>query len=79
MNKDGKNKMETALIIKEIVKLPMRERFRIIEDTLKSIREETTTEKTLAEGARALLADYLADKELTAFTALDNEKFYETK
>ena len=57
----------------------MKERFRIIEDTLKSIQEETTQEKTLAEGAKALLSDYLGDDELTAFTALDMEDFYETK
>jgi len=71
--------METAVIIQEIVKLPVEERFIIIEDTLKSIKEETTQEKTLAEGAKALLADYLEDEELTAFTSLDSENFYETK
>lgn len=71
--------METAVIIKEIIKLPMKERFIIIEDTLKSIKEETTQEKTLTEGAKALLEDYLEDEELTAFTALDIEDFYETK
>ena len=71
--------METAVIIKEIIRLPIKERFIIIEDTLKSIQEETTPEKTLAEGAKALLADYLEDDELTAFTALDIESFYETK
>jgi hypothetical protein len=59
-------KMETAVIIQEIVKLPVKERFIIIEDTLKSIKEETTQEKTLAEGAKALLADYQEDDELTA-------------
>jgi hypothetical protein len=58
--------METAVIIQEIVKLPVKERFIIIEDTLKSIKEETTQEKTLAEGAKALLADYQEDDELTA-------------
>jgi len=71
--------METAVIIKEIIRLPIKERFIIIEDTLKSIQEETTPEKTLAEGAKALLADYLEDDELTAFTALDIENFYEAK
>gem|GEM_PF-2038611 len=64
-------KMETIVIMKEIVKLPITERFLIIEDTLKSIKEETANEKGLAEGAKALLSDYLKDKELTSFTALD--------
>lgn len=72
-------KMETTAIIKEIVKLPITERFLIIEDTLKSIKEETAKEKSLAEGAKALLSDYLKDEELTSFTALDSEEFYETK
>ena len=72
-------KMETIVIIKEIVKLPITERFLIIEDTLKSIKEETAKEKSLAEGAKALLSDYLKDEELTSFTALDSEEFYEAK
>ncbi len=72
-------KMETIVIMKEIVKLPITERFLIIEDTLKSIKEETAKEKSLAEGAKALLSGYLKDEELTSFTALDSEEFYEAK
>lgn len=71
--------METTAIIKEIVKLPITERFAVIEDTLKSIKEETAKERSLAEGAKALLADYTEDQELLSFTALDSEEFYETK
>ena len=70
--------METTAIIREIVKLPVMERFSIIEDTLKSIKEETAKERSLAEGAKALFADYTEDQELLAFTALDSEDFYET-
>jgi hypothetical protein len=73
------NKMEAVNIIKEIVKLPIIERMLIIENTMKSIREETEKRTSLKEGAQALLSDYKTDKELTIFTALDSEDFYEAE
>jgi hypothetical protein len=73
------NKMEAVNIIKEIVKLPIIERMLIIENALKSIREETEKRTSLKEGAQALLSDYKTDKELTAFTSLDSEDFYEAE
>ena len=73
------NKMEAVNIIKEIVKLPIIERMLIIENTMKSIREETEKRTSLKEGAQALLSDYKTDKELTAFTVLDSEDFYEAE
>ena len=71
--------MEAANIIKEIIKLPIIERMLIIENAMKSIREETAKERSLKEGAKALLSDYTTDKELTVFTSLDGENFYEAK
>lgn len=71
--------MEAANVIKEIIKLPIIERMLIIENTMKSIREETAKERSLKEGAKLLLSDYQTDKELTAFTSLDSEDFYEAK
>jgi len=73
--------MQTTTIIKEIVKLPVTERFLIIEDTLRSIKEETTNkkEKSLSEGAKASLSDYMEDEELLSFTALDGEDFFATE
>jgi hypothetical protein len=71
--------METAVIIKEIEKLSIADRMIIVENTIRGIREETVKEHSLAEAARALLADYRKDKELVAFTALDGEDFYEVK
>jgi hypothetical protein len=71
--------METVSIMKEIASLPLVERMLIVENTIRTIREETTRTKSLSEGARALLDDYQTDKELLAFTALDAEKFYEAK
>lgn len=73
------NKMEAVNIIKEIVKLPIIERMLIIENAMKSIREETEKRTSLKEGAQALLSDYKTDKELTAFTALDSVDFYEAE
>ncbi len=73
------NKMEAVNIIKEIVKLPIIERMLIIENAMKSIREETEKRTSLKEGAKALLSDYKTDKELTAFTSLDSEDFYEAE
>lgn len=71
--------METTSIINEIVKLPITERFLIIENTLKSIKDETMKGKSLSEGAKVLLSDYTSDEELLSFTALDGESFYEAK
>ena len=70
--------METNEIIREIRKLPVNKRMLIIERTLKSIRE-SETHKKMEIAVDILLDDYLNDKELTVFTSLDFEKFYETK
>lgn len=61
--------MEAARIIKEIARLPLIERMLIIENAIKSIREESSRKPRLREGAMALLSDYKTDKELTAFTS----------
>ena len=64
--------MEAALILREIVKLPLSDKMLILEKTIKSIRKERGKKRNLAEGARALLKDYKTDKELIAFTSLDS-------
>lgn len=66
-------------IIQEIKRLPLSEKFYIVEFVLKSIRQETEKTPSLTEGAKALLQDYENDRELTAFTALDGESFYESR
>jgi hypothetical protein len=50
----------------------------IVEQTLKTIRESETQSKMLI-AADALLEDYKNDKDLTAFTQLDYESFYEAR
>ena len=66
-------------IIQEINSLPLSEKIYIIELVLKNIRQETEKTPSLTEGAKALLHDYENDRELTAFTALDGEEFYESR
>ena len=69
--------MTTATIIRELDKLPLTDKLMVIERTLKSIRTEK--EKNLKTAVERLYDDYKNDKDLTAFTQLDNEPFYETR
>ena len=68
----------TEIIINEIKKLPVDKRIAIVEQTLKSIRE-SEGEKRLEDAVEALCGDYANDKELTAFTGIDFDDFYETR
>ncbi|MBX7202831.1 MAG: hypothetical protein K1X77_07145 [Bacteroidia bacterium] len=69
--------MSTREILLIIKQLPFNERLLIIEKALKTLHESTDTQ--LEKAANSLMTDYQTDKELTAFTALDFEKFYETR
>lgn len=71
--------MTNTKIVEEINRLPLAEQIFIVEIVLKNIRLKNENTPSLAEGARALLHDYENDKELTAFTALDGEDFYESQ
>lgn len=70
--------MQTAQLMQEIFKLPLDKKFFVVEQTLKSIKSEESN-KRLAVAAEALYDDYMNDKELTAFTSLDFEDFYEAR
>jgi len=76
-------------MLKALTKLTLAERLALMEAALHLIREELqqraqppgtqgSTER-LAAAAQALLPDYTADPELTSFTALDSEDFYEAR
>ena len=70
--------MGTTTLIREIKRLPVTSQLQIMEQTLRFIKlEDSKRQMTLA--ADMLYNDYVNDKELTAFTALDFENFYETK
>ena len=71
--------MNTTEIVTEINRLPLAEKIYVVELVLKTIRRETQKNQSLSEGAASLAADYETDAELTAFTALDAQDFYEAK
>ncbi|MEL6718719.1 MAG: hypothetical protein AAFO82_09555 [Bacteroidota bacterium] len=75
--------MEALQIVSTIKQFPLSEKLRIMELVFRDIREETAQKEKEAEqrrnAAALLLADYQEDEELTVFTALDQEDFYETK
>ncbi|GBU20802.1 hypothetical protein R80B4_00687 [Fibrobacteres bacterium R8-0-B4] len=70
--------METTAILHEIDNLPAHKRMFIAEHVIRSIRLDTQ-ENSLETAADRLYADYCDDKELTAFTQLDCEDFYEPR
>lgn len=70
--------MKTNEILYEIQRLPIQKRIYVLEKALNSIRIQES--KNQFEKAVDLLQnDYLNDKDLTAFSSLDFEDFYETK
>jgi hypothetical protein len=70
--------MQTLEILKEIQLLPLAKKFYVVEETIKSIKKDELNQK-VELAANELLIDYSTDKDLTAFTSLDFESFYETK
>ena len=70
--------MQTIDLIQEIQRLPLTKRFYVVEETIKSIKKEEMKHQ-MKLAAEELYDDYVNDKELTAFTSLDFENFYETK
>ena len=70
--------MDTKEIIEEIERLPIQERIWLIERTLRSIRVNEIKDK-METAVKELYSDYKTDKELTEFTDLDFEEFYETR
>ncbi len=69
--------MTTTAIIKEINKLPLTEQLLLVEKTLKAIRRQK--EHKMDTAVNALYNDYASNKELTIFTKLDAEPFYEAR
>lgn len=70
--------MQTLELIREIRRLPLSQQFFVMEEMLKSIKKGET-QRQLALAAEELYQDYMNDQELTAFTTLDLEEFYEAK
>ena len=70
--------MRTTELIKEIQRLPLQKRIYVIEKSIHSIREQENL-SLMSNAAALLLKDYTTDAELTAFTNLDYEGFYEAR
>jgi hypothetical protein len=70
--------MNTVQIINEMDKLPVYQRMIIAEHIIRSVRY-IEQDKTLEIAAEHLYDDYKNDKELTIFTKLDGEDFYEPR
>jgi hypothetical protein len=68
----------TADILKKIEQLPLIEKKVVMEETLKAIRKEEARSQ-LTAAAEELYTEYSTNSELTAFTSLDLENFYEAK
>jgi len=66
--------METLEIIE---RLPLSQQMLIVERIIHSIRHQE--QSSMEAAAERLYADYMNDKNLTAFTQLDCENFYETR
>jgi hypothetical protein len=70
--------MQTLDIMGEIKQLPLIKKIWVVEETLKAIKKEEIKIQ-LELGAKDLYEEYTNNKELTIFTTLDFENFYETK
>ena len=70
--------METKLILKQIGKLSFEDKMLIIEKTLKFIRENDIKEG-IAKAVSEMISEYKTNKDLTAFTEIDFENFYEAR
>ncbi len=70
--------METKVILDEINKLPIEDKMYVVERTIKSIREIETKEK-MKKAVSEMIEEYRSNKELTVFTEIDFENFYETR
>jgi len=69
--------METLEIIRTVNRLPMSQQMLVAERIIHSIRKREQPSMEMA--AERLYADYMTDGNLTVFTQLDCEDFYEAR
>ncbi len=70
--------MSKAELLKEIDKMPLHEKLSLLERAIKDIIKQTN-ENELTLAADSLENEYKTNAELTVFSTLDIEDFYETK
>ncbi len=69
--------METVKLLDEIKRLPVSEQMFIAESIIKNARKNKLIEQ-MSYAAEELYDEYFNNKELTAFTDIDFDNFYET-
>ena len=69
--------MTATNIIAELEKLTLEDKLLVIEQTLKSIRQNK--DDSFERGVEIMYEEYKTNPELTVFTHLDSEPFYEAK
>jgi hypothetical protein len=69
--------MSTKELLEKIKKLPVESQIEIVTQTMKSI--DKVLEDKMIIAADELHDDYKNDKELTAFTEIDLDNFYEAR
>jgi hypothetical protein len=69
--------METVDIMRSVNQLPWQQQMLLAERIIHSIRQKE--QPSLKIAAEHLYADYMTDENLTVFTQLDCEDFYETR
>ena len=69
--------METLEIIRNVNLLPLSQQLLIAEQIIHSIQKRE--QPYMETAAERLYSDYMNDKNLTEFTQLDCEDFYETR
>jgi len=69
--------METLEIMRNVNRLPLSQQMLIAERIIHSIRKKK--QSSLEMAAERLYEDYMTDENLTVFTQLDCENFYETR
>ena len=70
--------MSITEILNEINLLPPKEKIWLIQQTLKSL-QDTTSRNELMIAADAMEEEYRTNKDLTVFTDIDFENFYEAR
>lgn len=65
-------------ILKQIEDLPLQDRILVVQKALESLKKKENKGE-LQRAARELLEEYRTDKDLTAFTDLDLDDFYEPR
>jgi len=70
--------MQESKILEEILKLPIAKQLYVVEKTMNSIRAEEEKNE-MERAAEILLSEYEENEELTIFTQIDFDDFYEAR